>query len=51
MQPDLWQALEKNAPVKKEDRDCPAKNSEIQNEHHPESNIDKVNCNSLDYME
>lgn len=51
MQPDLWQALEKNAPVKKEDGDCPAKNSEIQNEHHPESNIDKVNYNSLDCME
>ena len=51
MQPDLWQALEKNAPVIKEDGNCPAKNSEIQNEHHPESNIDKVNYNSLDYME
>ena len=36
---------------KKEDVDGPAKNSEIQNEHHPESNIDKVNYNSLDFME
>lgn len=51
MQPDLWQAPEKNAPVKKEDGDCPAKNSEIQNKHHPESNIDKVNYNSLDCIE
>ena len=51
MQLDLWQALEKNAPVKKEDGNCPAKNSEIQNEHHPESNTDKVNYNSLDFME